>query len=77
MHGVHIRNLALSIVAVQHVKHVKNNNVLLPYQMFSFQQQKYRVLTIRKNTHYMQLFFKGCQIKVFQKHILYVAFGFL
>ena len=38
MHGVHIRNLALSIVAVQHVEHVKNNNVLLPYQMFSFQQ---------------------------------------
>ena len=38
MHGVHIRNLALSIVAVQHVKHVKNNNVLLPYQMFSFQK---------------------------------------
>ena len=38
MYGVHIRNLALSIVAVQHVKHVKNNNVFLPYQMFNFQQ---------------------------------------
>ena len=38
MYGVHKRNLALSIVAVQHVKHVKNNNVLLPYQMFSLQQ---------------------------------------
>lgn len=73
MYGVHIRNLALSIVAVQHVKHVKNNNVFLPYQMFNFQQQKNRVLTIQKNTNYMQLFFKRCQIKFFQKHFLYVA----